>query len=95
MTYNGTPSTLVRARDLRAGDLIDGTLVLSRLAAEGFEADPRDWQDAEWRLWDVERATEMYDGSVTIVTGRHGIWNVRGDLPITRRGSLVPEGGQR
>lgn len=92
MTYNGQPKTIVRADALRAGDLIDGTLVLSRLAAEGFDADPHDWHDAAWRLWDVERVTPHPDGSVVITTGRHGIWNVSGDLPVTRRGSLIPEG---
>lgn len=93
MTYNGQPKTIVRADSLVAGDLIDGSLILSRLAAEGFEADPHDWHDAEWRLWDVERVTPHPDGSVVVTTGRHGIWNLRGDFPAHKRGSLVPGRG--
>lgn len=91
MTYNGQPKTIVRADSLAHGDLIDGALILSRLTAEGFEADPRDWHDAEWRLWDVERVTQCPDGSVTVTTGRHGIWNLRADLPVTKSGTLLQE----
>lgn len=89
MSNNGT---IIRADSLAHGDLIDGSLILSRLAAEGFEADPRDWSDAEWRLWDVEDVCLFPDGSVNVLTGRHGTWNLRGDLPVTKHGTLRREG---
>ena len=91
MTYNGQPKTIVRADSLAHGDLIDGALILSRLAAEGFEADPRDWHDAEWRLWNVEDVCLHPDGSVTVTTGRHGVWRLRGDMAVTKSGTLLQE----
>lgn len=89
MTTNGQRRETVRADSLDVGDLIDGTQVLLTLAADGFDADPRDWADAEWRLWDVEGTTHHGDGSVTVITGRHGVWNLAGGQMVIRQGTLV------
>ena len=82
-----TSKSIIHARDLRHGDMLDGERVLRMLMSRGADIYPIALMQAKFELWTVDEVERESDDVIVIHTLFSGSWAVPSDMLVSLEGA--------